>query len=350
LDEGAQPVTDDGVISRVQGVVVPSIAVAAVLVPLPPSGGDPSGPQPASPPAVRCDRTLSPHWRTTIARALRSRKRVRTICLHGGVYRTGEIWLRRRGVTITSVPGEHAIWRGRIVVRARNVTLERLSLDGTGRGRSSLPSPTINGAGFTLRDSDVTNRNGICVHPLTYRRVMPKAFTIERNRIHNCGRRPRTNQDHGVYVAGGNGVVRWNAIFDNADRGVQLFPAARGVRVYGNTIDGNGEGVNFGDAAAHNVVRDNLITNSRKRWNVEFFDLRGRGNRVLTNCVQATARIAYYRRRGGIAPDIERYLRLEGNSKADVQYADRAHGDLRPTSVSPACAGMGAPDEVTAGP
>jgi parallel beta-helix repeat protein len=286
----------------------------------------------------------------TIAKAVHSRKRVGTICLRGGFYRTGEVYLRRRGMTITSAPGERATWRGRIIIRASGVTLERLTLDGTSGGRSSLPSPTINGSGFTLRESDVTNRNGICVHPLTYGGLTPKGFTIERNRIHNCGRRPRTNHDHGIYVAGGNGVVRWNAVFDNADRGIQLYPAARGVRVYGNTIDGNGEGVNFGAAAARNVVRNNLITNSRKRWNVEYFDLRGHGNEVVSNCVRADARISYYRQRGGIAPEIERYLKLEGNPEAEVQYADRARGDLRPASMSSFCSGMGAPDDVTGPP
>jgi parallel beta-helix repeat protein len=331
-------------------VAVPAIAVVAVLLPSPPSADTPSQPQRAPAPAVHCDRTLSPHGRTTIRAAVRAPKRIRTLCLHGGIYRTGEVWLKRAGMTITSVPGERATWRGRIVVRARDVTLERLDLDGTGRGRSSLPSPTINGKGFVLRESDVTNRNGICVHPLPYRHATPKGFTIERNRIHDCGRRPRTNRDHGVYVAGGSGVVRWNAIFDNADRGIQLFPYARGVHVYGNTIDGNGEGVNLGAAAAGNVVRNNLITNSRERWNVEYFDLSGRGNRVLSNCVQAASRLPYYRQRGGIAPGIERYLELGGNAEAHVRYADRARGDLRPASVSPSCAGKGAPDEVTAAP
>jgi hypothetical protein len=286
----------------------------------------------------------------TLRRAVRAKKRAHTICLRGGVYRPGELWLRRRGMTIRSVSGERVIWRGRIVVRARGVTLERLILDGTGRGRYSLPSLTINGSGFTLRDSDVTNHNGICVHPLTYRGLTPKRFTIERNRIHNCGRRPRTNFDHGIYVAGGNGVVRWNAVFDNADRGIQLYPLARGVRVYENTIDGNGEGVNFGAAAANNLVTNNLITNSRKRWNVEYYDLRGRGNTVRSNCVHAAARVDYYRHRGGIAPGIERYLTLEDNPEADVQYADRSRGDLRAPSKSSECAGMGAPDDVTAPP
>ena len=296
---------------------------------------------------VKCERTLSPRGRVTIQRAVRARKRVRVLCLRGGVYRTGEVWLRRRGMTITSVPGERAIWRGRIIVRAPGVTLERLTLDGTARGRGSRPSPTINGDNFTLRDSDVTNRNGICVHPVTYRRLTPTNFKIERNRVHDCGRRPPTNHDHGIYVASGRGVIRRNVVFDNADRGIQLYPRARRVRVYENTIDGNGEGVLIGDGAARNLVTDNLITNSRARWNVETYNLHGRGNAVLSNCVQASTET--YSHRGGIAPGIERELRLQSNVAAAVRYANRGGGDLRVVAKSAACDGKGAPDDVAAG-
>jgi hypothetical protein len=118
--------------------------------------------------------------------------------------------------------------------------------------------------------------------------------------------------------------------------------------VYENTIDGNGEGVLFGEAAARNVVTGNLITNSRQRWNVEIYDLRGRGNAVRSNCVQASGR--KYRERGGIAPGIEGYLRLEGNRAAGVGYVDRQGGDLRASTTSAACAGIGAPDDVTTPP
>jgi hypothetical protein len=345
------PVKEDGVIMRGRSYVIGGLAVAAVLsqLPLPgPLETDLSAPR-AQSERVRCDRTLSPHGHLTINRAVHARKRIGTLCLRRGVYRTGDVFLRRHGMTITSVPGQRATWRGRIIVRARNVTLSRLNLDGTARsGRSSLPNPTINGSGFTLRDSDVTNRSGICVHPVTYRGLTPRSFVIERNRIHDCGRRPPTNFDHGVYVATGTGIIRWNAIFDNADRGVQLYPAARAVRVYSNTIDGNGEGIFIADDSASNVATTNLITNSEVRWNIEIFDLRGRGNKVISNCVQSGVGDGGYGERGGIAPGIDRYLTLEGNAQADVEYRDRANGDLRPSSLSPVCVGMGAPDDVTA--
>jgi parallel beta-helix repeat protein len=173
---------------------------------------------------------------------------------------------------------------------------------------------------------------------------------VERNRIHDCGRRPPTNHDHGVYVATGSGVIRGNAIFDNADRGVQLYPAAHRVRVYGNTIDGNGEGIIFANNSSRNVARNNLITNSRVRWNVEIFDLWGRGNRVLSNCVESEAGRTSYNEHGGISPGIGRYLKLKGNAKANIVYANRAEGDFRLVSINPFCAGMGAPPDVAAPP
>jgi hypothetical protein len=334
---------------------VGGLAVTAFWLQIPQlPGSEPQAPPPqqdagaaATPPPVHCDRTLRPRGRVTINRAVHARRYVRTICLRKGRYRTGTVWLRRDGQTITSYPGERAVWRGRIVVRANNVTLRNLTLDGS-RGRRSLPSPTISSTGFTLRDSDVTNRTGICVHPTPYKRLTPRRFTIERNRIHGCGHRPPANYDHGVYVAAGDGLIRWNAIFDNADRGVQLYPAARGVRVTENTIDGNGEGVLYGEGATGNVVSNNLITNSNVRFNVEHFELHGGGNALASNCVRAGGSSDYYNRDGGIAPDLERYVRVSDNEEADVRYVNRARKDFRVASAPAACSGMGAPDDVAA--
>ena len=345
-------------IPRGRSCVVAGLAATALWLPHLPLPGNSRAevhPAPATqpapaPPRVHCDRTLSPHGRITINRVVHAKKRIGTLCLRGGVYRTGEVWLRRRGMTITSARGERAVWRGRIVVRERGITLERLTLDGTGAAGYSLPSPTINGAGFTLRDSDVTNRTGICVHPQSYRGLTPRGFVIERNRIHDCGRRPPTNHDHGIYVAGGSGVIRWNVVYDNADRGIQLYPEAQGVRVSSNTIDGNGEGIIFGGVSSGNLVTNNLITNSRARWNVEYYDLSGLGNEVLSNCVHADPLDPYYLPRGGIADGIERYLRVEGNVDSEVQYADRSTYDFRQTSTNAFCAGVGAPDDIAAPP
>ena len=44
--------------------------------------------------------------------------------------------------------------------------------------------------------------------------------TIRGNRIHNCGRLPPANHDHGIYVVHATGTeISENVIYDNADRG-----------------------------------------------------------------------------------------------------------------------------------
>ena len=102
---------------------------------------------------------------------------------------------------------------------------------------------------------------------------------IERNRIHNCGQLPPTNHHHGIYVEASNGArITDNWIYDNADRGVQLFPDAQKSYVARNVIDGNGEGVVFSRKSAGNIVEHNVISNPVVRYNVEDFELSGGGN------------------------------------------------------------------------
>ena len=115
---------------------------------------------------------------------------------------------------------------------------------------------------------------------------------IEGNRIHACGELPSTNMDHGIYLAASDdAVVRDNLIYDNADRGIQLYPDAQGTSVTGNVIDGNGEGVIFaGDdttESSNNVVENNVITNSKIRDNVDSHwpGRVGTGNLVRNNCI-----------------------------------------------------------------
>jgi hypothetical protein len=48
------------------------------------------------------------------------------------------------------------------------------------------------------------------------------------DRMHDCGRLPPTNHDHGVYVEGAvDTVISDSLIYDNANRGIQLFPNAQ---------------------------------------------------------------------------------------------------------------------------
>ena len=89
---------------------------------------------------------------------------------------------------------------------------------------------------MTISGTDITNHHtGICMSLGsldTYGRA--DRAMIRDNHIHDCGRMPATNYDHGIYVAAADDVViRDNFIYDNADRGIQLYPDAQDTRVAG---------------------------------------------------------------------------------------------------------------------
>jgi hypothetical protein len=260
-------------------------------------------------------------------------------------------------VVIKSYDGERATVSGRLYVpdRANYVTIEQLNLDGhnapacsSGSTCTQLPSPTVNGDHIIFQDNEVTNRHvGICFNlgAAGYGRAV--ADVIQRNRIHDCGRIPSSNHDHGIYLAYSDGTkVLDNVIYDNADRGVQLYPDAQGTLIKGNVIDGNGEGVIFsgagGTASNNNVVENNVITNSTIRHDVESWypDIVGTGNVVRNNCVHGGAGGAFGSAYG---------FQIQDNLKVDPSYVDRAAKDFRLAADSP-CAGVLAGASVPAQP
>ena len=117
--------------------------------------------------------------------------------------------------------------------------------------------------------------------------------TLTHNRIHGCGRLPPTNHEHGVYDEYTSGaVISYNMIYDNADRGINIYPAAYNGRIYGNVIDGNGWGVLFagegGYASSGNYVYNNVIafsevSNVASSWTGRV----GSGNVLTHNCIWA---------------------------------------------------------------
>ncbi len=152
---------------------------------------------------------------------------------------------------------------------------------------------------------------------------MPKRVRIEHNRIHDCGRMPATNYDHGIYVnQARRAFIHRNVIHDNADRGIQLYPNAHGSKIVGNVIDGNGQGVAFGGDSNNNVVARNVISNSTVRFNVESADSSGRHNMVRNNCVW-TKQKGYYGgkpRRSGIMRTADRGFKLRHNRVRNPRY------------------------------
>ena len=258
-----------------------------------------------------------------------------TGCLRGGLYDAeAGVKLAVPGITLTSYPGERATLRGRLWVSdaAPGSTVSDLNLDG--RNDRGLPSPTINGDDVTLSGNDITNHNTtICISvgsPDTWGRAQDTL--IEANRIHDCGARPANNYDHGIYVNSADGtIIRGNWIYDNANRGIQLYPDAQGSLVSGNVIDGNGEGVIFGGgdkaASSGNVLEYNVITNSKLRDNIEssWGTKVGSNNVARDNCVGGGA---YDDGDGGILAGAGRGFTTARNALGVPAFADRSAKDF----------------------
>ena len=261
-----------------------------------------------------------------------------TGCLRAGTY-DGNVRIDRGGragapLTITSWPGERAAVKGRVVVAdsANFVTISRLDLDGTNAG--ILPSPSVYGDNVSFVRNDVTNNHtAICfiLGSNTYGRAV--STLIRFNRIHNCGVLPANNHDHGIYAEASDGAqIVDNWIYDNADRGIQLFPDAQDTYVARNVIDRNGQGVIFSRTSAGNVVEHNVIAHSRLRWNLEDFELTGTFNVARRNCIWTT-RLDSYARNGGIQPSPD--FAVAANLVADPNFIDRATHDYRLRLSSP---------------
>ncbi len=302
------------------------LALVAAAVATAALGGSPASA------AAACDRVASPAP-GAVQELVDSLSAGETGCLRGGVYE-GNVKVTRPGITLTRLGAERALVRGRFYIAegADRVSVEGLYLDGT--NRDVLPSPTINADGVTFRRNDVTNNHhSICFslgHPDWGR---ADRTTIELNRIHDCGRLPATNHDHGIYVtAATDTLIRGNWIYDNADRGIQLYPDAQHTRITGNVIDGNGQGIifsgEFGVASNDNLVEGNVITNSKLRNNVESWYPRGNpighDNLVRDNCVGGGA---YDDGNGGIG--YQRGFRVVDAVRARPAFANRAGNDFR---------------------
>jgi parallel beta-helix repeat protein len=272
-----------------------------------------------------------------------------TGCVRAGTY-TENVAVSRPSITLTSYTTESATIIGRFWVKqgADHVTVSSLKLDAV---NSPLPSPTVNGNDAVFSNVDVTSdRKQICFdigNDDGWGRA--ERTTITGSRIHDCGA-PGTNQIHGIYVVAADDTqIIDNVIYNNADRGVQLYPNAQRTTIRGNIIDGNGEGVIFsgddGAASNGNVVENNIISNSQLRSNVESWypagNPRGTNNVVRNNCLWNGATTNVDTSGGGFT--------VGTNANVDPQFLDRAHGDYRLAAGS-RCASVLAGSDAPASP
>jgi nitrous oxidase accessory protein NosD len=311
------------------------------------------------PPSSSCDKvaaltgsdsnggTVSAPYRTAgkLAASLRSGE---TGCLRAGTFQQ-DVTVTVAGITLTSYPGERATLIGRLYIRrgANGVLVTGLNLNGKNVGL--LPSPTINASDVSFTGNDVTNdHTSICfiVGSNTYGRA--QRTVIRGNRIHDCGRIPSSNKDHGIYVQAADDTrILDNVIVDNVDRGVQLYPDSQRTLVQGNVIDSNGEGIIFsgsGTTSSNNFVKGNLITFSQIRHDVESWYPSGTpvgtGNTVTGNCIF-----------GGVQGEIgtQNGFTATNNLIVDPGYRDRVGGDYRLVATS-SCADIMRASLAPAGP
>jgi Right handed beta helix region len=253
--------------------------------------------------AVRCTKTISPQGRS-VQRLVDSLRPGQVGCLLPGTY-SGDVSIHRGGrrgkpIVLTSATSREARVRGTFWVDANDVVVTRLRLDGSTTGGN--PSPQINGDRVVFRNNNVSNgHTAICfiVGGDFAKYGLAEGTVIAGNRIHDCGRLPRTGHDHGIYLEGSRGArVVGNMIYGNADWGIQFYPEADHSYVAHNVIDGNGGGIivagesaggeyNQAHASDHNRVELNVIANSSADQNIAVFwgGPVGVGNVVRRNCV-----------------------------------------------------------------
>ncbi len=300
-----------------------ALLLVAVLVAITPGSAAAGGP---------CSRVAGPGRNDAVQRLVNSLHAGQTGCLRSGTY-YGDVQFGRGGrrgspVTLTVVPGQAATVIGRMWLPkgANWIDVTHLHLDG--RNGALLPSPTIDSGHDLFDENEVTNDNtAICFELGSDGGYgMARNTLIEHNRIHNCGVLPPTNHDHGIYVANSYGAkIIDNWIYNNADRGVQLYWNAQHTTIAGNVIDHNAEGIiisgDNGHVSSHNLVIGNAITNSTERADVESYwptSARGVGNLVIGNCVYGGRKTIDMSGGGFAARD---------NVTTDPHYADAAQGN-----------------------
>lgn len=336
--------------------ISPTIAaLLAVLLPGCASAHVRRGPRPAPQPTSDvCDRFAAAgahgHSLGTAARPFHSAQKLinvlrpgQTGCLERGTYdvnlRFDHGGRRYAPLTLRSVPGQRARIVGRLYIPqgSNNVRVTDLTLDG--RNREALPSPTVNATNAVFSNDDVTNEHtAICFNLGNPKYGIARGTVIEKSRIHDCGVLPANNHEHGIYLANTIGArVVDNEIYNNADRGIQLYPDAQRTLITGNVIDHNGEGIIIsGDertASSHNLIVGNVITDSVTRADVEsaWADSGpvGVGNVVAGNCVFGGAQAIDESGGGFTARD---------NDMLDPHYLDAGAANFSEPKGSPCAA------------
>jgi parallel beta-helix repeat protein len=271
-------------------------------------------------------------------------------------------------ITITSAPGgAPATYQGQIEIRptANDLTFTGLTLRGLPKDYKDTAF-IVHASRITFSHDDISFPDGLCLNVGTRTAyvagdagIESDDVVIDQNRIHDCGTTatPLDASDsgvHGVYIINAlRTKVTNNYVYDNADRGIQLWPSAMQTDIENNVLDGNGSALNIGSEAASNyfstgtVAKNNVISNSVLRTLVDNNWPKGDiaqvvgyfpegspdyGNTVTGNCMWEPSR-----------PDKQfdgPGFSQSGNTVTDPMFANRAAKDFTLLAGSP-CAGKG---------
>jgi Right handed beta helix region len=328
--------------------------VAAMLAVAPSAGAqrDPASPQAVTAKVRACNRYAAPGGSDaahgtrrrpfrTVQRLVNALRAGQTGCLLDGIYREN-VRISRGGlpgarVRLTIAPGAAATVVGRmeIVKGANYVTVRGLTLDG--RNAQNLQSPMIDANHVTFSHDDVTNdHTGICFGIGSPTWGWATGTLITHDRVHGCGQlTPSDNYQHGFYIGAATGTrIEWSLIYDNAARGIQLYPDAQYTTIDHNIIDGNGEGIIIsgegGHASSHTDIFENIVSNSTMRHDIQSWWPSGNpvgvDNFVHENCVWGGRGRPIDMSAGG--------LRAANNARVNPMFVNAAAHEyrLRPTS------------------
>jgi hypothetical protein len=286
----------------------------------------------AAPNGSRRGRGTRAHPYGSLGRLVRGLRRGQVGCLMAGRYHhRGVVAMRRAGTTLRPLGKAHvtidgALW---VLSGARGARITGLTLT-SHDPVYSIPLK-IQADDVSLVGNDITAaRNISCVLIGSGRKV--SHTLVELNRIRRCGRTGKLA--HLLYVTRSQGaIIRNNLLLGNhGGWAVHLFPDADGTLVEGNVIDANKGGVIFagdgsGNTSDGNVVRENVITNSAPRWNIEGSwsgGPQGNGNLAQRNCLYSA---------GPGTPSglgfVNGFEQSDNVVATDPVYVDRGAGDYR---------------------
>ena len=278
-------------------------------------------------------------WRT-VQKALSTLAPGQIAYVRAGVY-AENLQLSRAGttaspITIRNYPGESAVLRPAasspsyplyLAPSAANVRVQGFVIENA--VGSSTTNIYIDGADrIEVSDCEIrfSQRQGIFVEPSS------TGVQILRNRIHDNGNLTNAQQDHGIYIEGGDHLIAGNVIRDQPHGfGIQIYPQASRVTAVSNTIVGNAlggivVGSDGGTVAADTLIVNNVLVGNKYGIVTYWGGAVGSGNSARSN-------LAWNNPSGNFSGSGVAY---SANTVADPAFLDFAGRDLRLGAGSPA--------------